>query len=88
MGRWGANSFTNYHNASGLGPRVEPARWVDVGCKVHDPFIQSVNPDGYWYRLTSAPWNGAYYTPANTFLNGDPIDGPFKYATDWSVPDC
>jgi len=88
MGSWGAGSFANYHNASGIGPRVAPGQWVDVACKVHDPFIQSVNPDGYWYRLASNPWNSQYYTPANTFLNGDPIAGPFKYPTDWNVPDC
>ncbi|HEV2889166.1 MAG TPA: hypothetical protein VGX28_02220 [Frankiaceae bacterium] len=72
QGRHGVNTFKNYHNASDMGPRIEPAQWVQVSCKVHDPYIQSVNPDGYWYRIASSPWNNQYYSPANTFMNGDP----------------
>ncbi len=84
----GANTFTNYHNASGMGPRVNPAEWVQVSCKVYDPFIASINPDGYWYRLSSSPWNGQYYAAANTFMNGDPWNGPYTHNTDFNVPDC
>jgi hypothetical protein len=47
-GHHGANTFKNYHNASGMGPRVNAAQWVQVSCKIHDPTIASVNPDGYW----------------------------------------
>jgi hypothetical protein len=74
-GHLGVNTFTNYRNASGLGTRIEPGAWVQVSCKVYDPYIQSVNPDGYWYRIASAPWSDAYYSPANTFMNGDPWGG-------------
>lgn len=87
-GSHGVNTFTNYHNASGLGPRIDPYATVQVSCKVYDPFIQSVNPDGYWYRIASSPWNNAYYAPANTFYNGDPIGGPYTHNTDFAVPDC
>ncbi|MCU1281935.1 MAG: putative cell wall-binding domain [bacterium] len=87
-GHHGANTFTDYHNASGMGPRVDAASWVDVSCKVYDPYIQSVNPDGYWYRIASAPWNDQYYAAANTFMNGDPWNGPYTHNTDWNVPDC
>ncbi|MDX6288029.1 MAG: hypothetical protein QOG53_3514 [Frankiales bacterium] len=87
-GHHGVNTFQNYHNASGMGPRIDPAAWVQVSCKVYDPYIQSVNPDGYWYRIASSPWNDAYYSPANTFMNGDPWDGPYTHNTDFSVPDC
>lgn len=87
-GHYGANTFTDYHNASGLGSRVAAAQWVQVSCKVYDPFIASVNPDGYWYRLSSSPWNGQYYAAANTFMNGDPWSGPYTHNTDFNVPDC
>ena len=82
------NTFTNYHNASGVGPAIAAGQWVQVSCKVYDPTIQSVNPDGYWYRIASSPWNNAYYAPANTFMNGDPYGGPYTHNTDFAVPNC
>lgn len=82
------NTFTDYHNASGMGPPIVAGQWVQVSCKVHDPTIASVNPDGYWYRIASAPWGNSYYSPANTFMNGDPYGGPYTHNTDFSVPDC
>lgn len=88
QGRHGVNTFRNYHNASGLGPRISPHQTVDVSCKVLDTTIASANPDGYWYRIASAPWNDQYYAPANTFYNGDPESGPYTHNTDFAVPDC
>jgi hypothetical protein len=88
QGHHGVNTFTNYHNASGMGPSIGAGAWVQVSCKVYDPYIQSVNPDGYWYRIASSPWNDAYYSPANTFMNGDPWNGPYTHNTDFNVPDC
>lgn len=82
------NTFTNYHNASGMGPAIAAGQWVEVSCRVYDPTIASVNPDGYWYRIASAPWNNVYYSPANTFMNGDPYGGPYTHNTDFSVPVC
>jgi hypothetical protein len=82
------NTFTDYHNASGMGPAVAAGQWVQVSCKVYDPTIGSVNPDGYWYRIASSPWNNAYYSPANTFMNGDPYGGPYTHNTDFNVPNC
>ncbi|MFJ9909611.1 hypothetical protein ACIRVK_43545 [Streptomyces sp. NPDC101152] len=87
-GSHGVNTFTNYHNASGMGPRIAAGQWVDVTCKVYDPTIPSVTPGGYWYRITSSPWSGAYYSPANTFMNGDSWGGPYTHDTDFAVPDC
>lgn len=88
-GRYGADTFSNYHNASGYGPRkISPYEWVEVECKVYDPYIQSANPDGYWYRIASSPWNSQYYAVANTFYNGDPQEGPYTHNTDSNVPDC
>ena len=82
------NTFLNYHNASGLGQPIGAGVTVQVSCKVYDPTITSVNPDGYWYRIQSGPWNNRYYAPANTFLNGDPPDGPYSHNTDFAVPNC
>jgi hypothetical protein len=82
------NTFTDYHNASGLGIPISAGEWVQVSCKVYDPTIESVNPDGYWYRIASPPWNSAYYSPANTFMNGDPYGGPYTHNTDFAVADC
>jgi hypothetical protein len=82
------NTFTNYHNASGMGPAIAAGQWVEVSCKVYDPTIASVNPDGYWYRIASAPWSNAYYSPANTFMNGDPYGGPYTHNTDFAVSNC
>jgi hypothetical protein len=88
QGSRGVNTFSNYHNASGPGTRVNPSQQVQVSCKVYDPTIASANPDGYWYRIASAPWSNAYYAPANTFMNGDPPGGPFTHNTDFAVPNC
>lgn len=88
QGRNGVNTFTNPHNASGMGEHIGAAAWVEVSCKLHDPTIASVNPGGYWYRIASAPWSNRYYAPANTFMNGDPWGGPYLNDWDRSVPDC
>jgi hypothetical protein len=82
------NTFTNYHNASGLGAPIAAGQWVEVSCRVYDSTIASVNPDGYWYRIASSPWNNGYYSPTNTFMNGDPYGGPYTHNTDFSVPLC
>ena len=87
-GHYGANTFTNPYNASGMGPKIPAAAWVQVSCKVYAPAIQSANPDGYWYRIASSPWSNAYYAVANTFMNGDPWGGPYTHNTDFNVPDC
>jgi hypothetical protein len=89
QGSLGANTFTNPYNASGMGVKIAPYAYVQVSCKVYAPQIISANPDGYWYRIHSAPWNDAYYAVANTFWNGDiPGQKPYVHNTDFAVPDC
>lgn len=87
-GGLGASTFASYATVAGVGPAVPPRASVAVSCKVYDPSIGSVSPDGYWYQIASSPWNGAYYAAANTFLNGDPANGPYSHNTDFAVPDC
>ncbi len=89
QGSLGANTFTNPYNASGIGQKIAANQWVEVSCKVHAPQIASANPDGYWYRIASAPWSNNYYAVANTFWNGDvPGQRPYTHNTDMAVPNC
>jgi surface antigen len=87
-GHYGVNTFTNPNNASGMGTKIAAGQIVQVSCRLYAPQIQSVNPDGWWYRVASSPWNDAYYSPANTFMNGDPWNGPYTHPTDLAVRVC
>lgn len=83
-----ARTFRNHHAVSGEGPNIGAEQTVKVFCKVYDPSIASVLPGGYWYQIASAPWRGNYYSPANSFLDGDPPGGPYEHTVDASVPEC
>ena len=87
-GHDGAPTFADYKNVSDPGPRIKPLGKVEVSCKVYDPSIPSASPNGYWYRIASAPWDNHDYAVANTFFNGDPINGPYSHNTDFKVPNC
>jgi hypothetical protein len=88
-GAGGARTFTDPHTLSIEGPRVKSALHVKVLCKVYVPDPPSVVPDGYWYRISSKPWAGSYYAPANSFRNGDiPGKRPYTHNTDFAVPNC
>lgn len=84
----GAPSLLDPHDIAGLGPRLDFGKAVTVSCKMFAPSIGSVSPDGYWYRVSTSPWNNHYYVAANTFLNGDPRSGPYTHNTDFVIPDC
>lgn len=89
QGSLGANTFQNPYNASGMGPKIPAYAVIQVTCKVYAPQIVSANPDGYWYRIHSSPWNDAYYAVANTFWNGDiPGQKPYTHNTDFGVRNC
>jgi hypothetical protein len=85
----GSSTFADT-KAQAPGPRdVAYGEVVTVSCKVFDPSIESANPDGYWYRIASAPWNDRYYAVANTFTNGDVLGDPNgQHHTDPAVPTC
>jgi hypothetical protein len=88
-GTAGSPTFLNPVNAGGPGPRIPAMSNVEVFCKVYAPQIASVNPDGYWYKVATAPWSGSYFAPANNFWNGDvPGVKPYIHNTDFAVPDC
>jgi len=86
----GSATFTDPHHPYVTGVKIDYTQKVEVSCKVFavPPGWDSVTPDGYWYRIASAPWNNKYYAIANTFLNGDSLNGPTMHNTDFSVPDC
>jgi tRNA A-37 threonylcarbamoyl transferase component Bud32 len=84
----GATTFMNPFRENGRGPRVPFNARIEVICKVYAPSEPSVDP-GYWYLVATAPWNGRYYTPANSYLNGG--DGPGGVPdpdVDPTIPDC
>ncbi len=87
-GQYGSGTFTDPHNPSVSGIRIEAFQKVQVACKVLAPTIPSVSPDGYWYRIASRPWNNDYYAPAVNFENGDTIGGPALHNTDFRVSNC
>jgi hypothetical protein len=88
-GSHGSPTFSNPFNASGRGPVISAMATVDVSCRIYAPQIQSANPEGWWYRIASTPWNNAYYAVANTFWNGDiPNQKPYTHYTDYAVPVC
>jgi hypothetical protein len=81
----GARTFRDPHALSGEGVRVDNETTVQVSCKI----TSNILPSGrYWYRIASAPWNNQYYSPAISYLNGDPPGGPYSRVLDPAVPDC
>lgn len=85
-GSAGAATYRDPHTVSGSGLRLKPYQQVTVTCKVYAPVMASLGP-GWWYRIQTAPWNGQFSAPANSFLNGDPI-GVDVHHVDSKVPTC
>jgi hypothetical protein len=91
------STFSSPIDLSRPGPTVPAGRVVRVSCRIYAPSIVSVSPDGFWYRISSPPWDDRDYAPANTFLNGDsanrflrgakPQPGPV-HNTDFAVATC
>ncbi len=81
-------TFRDPRAFTGQGPSVQPGRRVEVVCRLFDPNAPASVQPGWWYRIASAPWNGQYYTVANSYLNGDPPEGPHLTEVDSGVPVC
>lgn len=77
-------TFKNYEDASGNGPGIRSEETVEVTCKVFSPSVEWSEPEGYWYRIHSEPWDDEYYAAANEFQNTTGSAIP----TDPNVPDC
>lgn len=83
------HTWTNYLNAGGTqGPSIPSNATVQIACKVTGFKVE--DGDTWWYRVASAPWNGAYYASADAFYNNGQTSGslhgtPF---VDPAVPNC
>ena len=79
-------TFRYYENATEEGQEIKSTETVEVSCRIFAPEIESSEPEGFWYRIHSKPWDGEYYAVANAFRNvsgsGEGID------TDPNVPNC
>jgi hypothetical protein len=79
-------TFKKYEDASERGPDIRVGETVEVTCKIFAPAVEWSEPEGYWYRIHSAPWNDEYYAAANEFRNVS--GGGEAIPTDRNVVDC
>lgn len=84
----GARTFRYPRDLAGEGDRVPVGQRVEVVCRFQDPNADRTVQPGWFYLIDSSPWNRQYYAVANSFLNGDPPEGPPDTPVDVSVPIC
>jgi hypothetical protein len=84
----GARTFRDPLALGGEGDLVKPRQRVWVVCRFHDPHAPASVGPGWWYLIASPPWRRQYYSPANSFLNGDPAKGPYDTVVNRNVPVC
>jgi hypothetical protein len=84
------HTWTNYTNAGGYeGPEMPSNDTVQIACKLEGFRVADGNT--WWYRISSSPWNDAYYGSADAFYNepgrtsGSLLGTPF---VDPNVPNC
>lgn len=69
--QFGADTFVNFENASGKGPRIPIGMEVVVDCVATGPVEAAPTAKGKWYHIIEPPELDGYYVAANTFENGD-----------------
>lgn len=84
----GTTTFRDPRGFRGEGSRVLPGQKIEVVCRFLDPNAPASVQPGWWYLVDSPPWNRQYYTPASSYLNGDPPEGPQVTPVDGRVPVC
>jgi hypothetical protein len=84
----GARTFRNPLAFGDEGPRVKPRQRVRVVCRYLQADAPPTVQPGWWYLIASPPWSRQYYSPANSYLNGDPFNGPYRAEFDNGVPVC
>jgi hypothetical protein len=84
----GARTFRNPLGFGGEGKRVKPRQRVQVVCRFQQQDAPASVYPGWWYLIASPPWNRQYYSPANSYLNGDPLEGPYIATVNNGVPVC
>lgn len=87
VGSIGANTYADPRTLEGRGEPIPAHAVLEVRCRYYAPSIPSVTPDGFWYLLETEPWNG-FWSPANSYMNGDVPGGPTLHNTDMDVPIC
>lgn len=87
-GTGGAAAFRNPLAFAGKGQRLAALQPVAVVCRFFQPDAPPSVAPGWWYLIASPPWSRQYYAPANSFLNGDPPQGPYLANVDSGVPVC
>lgn len=81
-------TYRDPRSFKGQGRSVPAGQQIQVVCRFHDPDAPlSVQP-GWWYLIANPPWRRQYYTVANSYLNGDPPQGPGLTTVDNGVPVC
>lgn len=84
-----SNTWTNYQNAGGTaGQKIPAFTSVQVSCRVEG--FRVADGDTWWYRVASAPWNGAFYVSADVFYNNGQTSGSLHGTPffDPAVPVC
>lgn len=82
------NTFRDPRTFAGLGTPVHAGQKIEVVCRFYDPHAPPSVKPGWWYLIASSPWKGYYYTVANSYLNGEPPEGPHIANVDPGVPEC
>jgi hypothetical protein len=81
-------TFRDPRAFAGQGQAVLPGQRVEMVCRFYQPNAPLTVKPGWWYLIASSPWNRRYYTVANSYLNGDPPEGPHITKADNGVPEC
>ena len=84
--QFGADTFTDYRNASGVGPYLPIGAVVEVDCLATGPEAAAPTVHGRWYHFVAPKGYAGYFAAANTFENGD--TSPSGPAVDAAVPPC
>jgi hypothetical protein len=84
----GARTFRNPIAFGGEGKRVPPRQRVQVVCRYQQLDAPASVQPGWWYLIAAPPWSRQYYSPANSYLNGDAFECPYIANVDNGVPVC
>lgn len=83
------HTWSNYLKAGGIaGQSIAAGQAVGIECRVSGFPVADGN--SWWYRIRSAPWNGAYYASADAFYNNGAPSGSLKGTPffDSAIPVC
>lgn len=82
-----ATTFAEPFKLEGAGQPIPHNEYVLVSCKLYWPHPESVEEEGYWYRIITKPWK-SLFSPANSFWDGDKPGEKPTHSTDFHVRNC